>query len=244
MTHLTEEDFILHYYAETQDPGPVEKHLDACAECRATYGSLKRILNLMDGVPVPERAAGYEAEVWRRLRASGIKTRIWRKPFVRWPAVALAAASLLVAAVLIRRPAPQPVVNKAQTQTRLAAVAYQKQILDFAVGDYLDRSEIVLTELANASPAHTLDISVDQELASDLLAECRLYHQTAVRADDASVAGVLDALERVLLEITHSPSRLAPSQVKELQQRLRSQGVLFRIRDLSSNVRSEAEPKL
>lgn len=244
MSHLTEEDFILHYYGETEDSGPVEQHLAACTECRAAYGSLERLLNVMDGVPAPERAAGYEAEVWRRLRAAGLRTPIWRRPLVRWPAVALAAASVLVAVVLIRRPAPQPVVSRAQTQQHLATVAFQRQILDLAVGDYLDRSEIVLTELANASTAHTLDISVDQELAIDLLAECRLYHQTAVRAGDAAVAGVLDELERLLLEIAHAPSRLAPSQVEELQQRLRSERVLFRIRDLRSAVRNQAEHKL
>ncbi len=58
------------------------------------------------------------------------------------------------------------------------------------------------------------------------------------------MAGVLDELERVLVEISHAPSRLAPAQVEELQQRLRSEGVLFRIRDLDSRVRSQAESKL
>ncbi len=232
MTHLTEEELILHYYSEA-DGGPVERHLDACPECRAAYGSLERVLNVMDALPVPERGEGYETAVWRRLRGAGLRPALWRRPLVRWPAAALVLASALVGVVLIHRPAPPP----------LQSAGVQKRILDFAVGDYLDRSQIVLAELANASPAGTLDISVDQELAGDLLAECRLYHQTALRTGDNAVAGVLDELERVLVEISHAPSRLAPAQVEELQQRLRSQGVLFRIRNLGSTVRTQAEHK-
>ena len=120
----------------------------------------------------------------------------------------------------------------------------QRQILNVAVGDYLERSGIVLTELANASSGGMLDISDEQERAADLLAESRLYHQTALRTKDSAVAGVLDELERVLLEIAHAPSRLDPPQVEYLRQRLRSEGVLLRIRVLSSTVRGEDAHKL
>jgi hypothetical protein len=215
MTHLTEEDLILYYYAETDDPAQVDQHLDTCPECRTAYGSLERVLNMMDGLPVPQRAVGYEAEVWRRLRSAGLR----RRPLVRWPAVALAIASVVAAIIVVRRPATHP-------------VALQQQILDLAVSDYLDRSGIVLTELANAGSGGTLDIASQQERAADLLAECRLYHQTALRSRDEVVAGGLDELERVLLEITHAPSRLDAAQVDQLRERLRSEGVLFRIRAL------------
>jgi hypothetical protein len=240
MMHLTEEDLILHYYGETEDAAPIERHLDTCPECRAAYGSLERVLNVMDGLPVPERAAGYEAEVWRRLRSAGPKPALWRRPLVRWPVVALALASLLAVLVVVRRPATRPVLSRDAQQP----VTSQDRILDLAVSDYLDRSGIVLTELANAGSGDTLDITGEQERAADLLAECRLYHQTALRAQDEVVAGGLDELERVLVEITHAPSRLDAAQIGQLRERLRSEGLLFRIRVLSSNVRSQGEHKL
>ena len=86
------------------------------------------------------------------------------------------------------------------------------------MGDYLDRSQMVLIELANASPGAGLDISSEQERAANLLIENRLYRQTALQTGDAVVAGVLEELERVLLEISHAPSRLEPGQVDDLRQ--------------------------
>ena len=116
----------------------------------------------------------------------------------------------------------------------------QEQILRLAVGDYLDRSGVVLTELANTGEGRTVDISAEQQRAAGLLAECRLYRQTAMRNEDHIVAGVLDELELVLVEIAHAPSRLQPAQADEMRDRLRSEGVLFRIRVLSSTVRNQS----
>jgi hypothetical protein len=89
-----------------------------------------------------------------------------------------------------------------------------------------------------------LDISSEQERAANLLIENRLYRQTALQTGDAVVAGVLEELERVLLEISHAPSRLEPGQVDDLRRRLRTEGILFRIRVLGSTVRNPDEHKL
>lgn len=235
MTHLTDEDLILHYYGETAKPAAAEEHLDACPDCRAAFSALQRVLNAMDALPVPERAVDYEAAVWRRLVGAGIRPPFWRRRFIRWPVAGLALASALVAVLLVERPPAQPPVRAA----RIAPVS-QERILRLTIGDYLDRSGVVLTELANAGDGGSVDISAEQERASSLLAECRLYRQTALRTEDQMVAGVLDELERVLVEIAHAPSRLDPAQAGELRERLRSEGVLFRMRVLSSTVRNQS----
>ena len=59
-----------------------------------------------------------------------------------------------------------------------------------------------------------LDISAEKERAADLVSESRLYRQTAAHTGDTAVAGVLDDIDRVLLEIAHGPSRLAPEDSK------------------------------
>jgi hypothetical protein len=87
-----------------------------------------------------------------------------------------------------------------------------------------------------------LDISFEQERATNLLGENRLYRQSAAGAGDAMVAGVLDELERVLLEIEHAPSKISPAELDELRLRLRAEGILFKLRVLGSNVRSQEEP--
>jgi len=67
MNHLTEEQLILHYYGEEGDAStPVEallteQHLEGCGECRALYGSLVRVLNVVDSLPVPDRSEDYGA---------------------------------------------------------------------------------------------------------------------------------------------------------------------------------------
>jgi hypothetical protein len=56
------------------------------------------------------------------------------------------------------------------------------------------------------------------------------------------VETVLDQLERVLVDITHEPSRLSPEELEKLRERLKTEGILFKIRVLGSNVRREEEP--
>jgi hypothetical protein len=143
-----------------------------------------------------------------------------------------------VAAFLAGRFYPHP-----RQAAQLAAADPQagERILLVAVGDYLERSQMVLIELANARSPGSLDISAEQERAVDLVSENRLYRQTAGHTGDAAVASVLDELERVLLDITHAPSRLSPGELDKLRQRLEAEGILFKIRVLGSNVRNQEE---
>jgi hypothetical protein len=253
MNHLNDQDLILHYYGETEDPASVERHLDTCSSCRAAYGALERVLNIVDALPVPERSAGYERTVWQRVqphvdrRPQGFSLARWQRRWaaVLWPAAALVCASLVAVAFLAGRFSTVSHAPQIRPSVPLAAdVQLRDRILRSAVGDYLDRTGIVLVELVNANPEDTRDISAEQERATDLLTESRLYQQTALGAGDHLVAGVLDEVERVLLEIAHAPSRLEPAQLDDLQLRLRSDGILFRIRVLGSTVRSQDAQKL
>jgi hypothetical protein len=246
MIHVTEEELILHYYGETEDPATVEQHLNGCDACRTAFGSLQRILNVMEALPVPERSADYGAQVWERMSAH-LPVRRRLRLFVipwRWAAACAAMATLLIGAFLAGRFYPWPPRQAAPIAANPQTPQTQESILKMAVGDYLDRSQMVLIELANASPAATSDISAAQERAANLVGENRLYRQTAAATGDALVASVLDELERVLLEIAHSPSQLSTEQLNELQRRLRSDGILFRIRVLGSTVRGQEEHKL
>ena len=56
------------------------------------------------------------------------------------------------------------------------------------------------------------------------------------------MVGVLDELERVLLDITHAPARISPEELEKLRQRLESEGILFKVRVVGSNVRQQTEP--
>ena len=241
MNHPSEEELVLYYYGEAADTLPVDMHLKDCEACRVVYGSLQRVLNVVDGLPVPERSGDYGTQVWQRiapylpLRRRRFLTAPWR-----WAAAGAAFATLIIAAFLLGRfypqpPAPSPVASDGDAQQRL---------LTLAVADYLERSEIVLTELANASPKGTWNISPEQDRVENLLTENRLYRQTAAHMGDAAVAGVLDELERVLLEIVHAPSELSAMQAQELSRQLHDDGILFKMRVLDTTVRQRQENKL
>jgi hypothetical protein len=101
---------------------------------------------------------------------------------------------------------------------------------------------MMLIELANTNAKGTVDISAEQERAGDLVSETRLYRQTAARTGDTNIDNVLEELERVLVDITHEPSKISPQGLESLRQRLESQGILFKIRVLGSNVRNQDVP--
>jgi hypothetical protein len=239
MNHLSEEQLILHYYGEEGETLAVELHLEQCSECRGLYASVQRVLNVMDGFAIPDRPADYGAQVWQRIAP---RLPPARQPWWFWPAqwrfaaAAAVCAGLMVAAFVAGR----TYTNLRPAQTLATADSQSgERVLRAAVGDYLDRSQMVLTELANANPTHSLDISNEQERAGDLITETRLYRQTAERSGDTRIVAVLDELERVLVDIAHAPAQLTPLQLEELRQRLDSDGLLFKIRVLGSNVRSQ-----
>jgi hypothetical protein len=247
MTHLNEEQLVLHYYGEEADAPDAfdalaaEQHLETCAECRALFGSLQRVLNVVDSFPIPERGPDYGGEVWqrieRRIPARRRRGFAWPAPW-RWATAGVMLASLIVVAFLAGRFYPQ---SRQPAQTAKLDPQAKERILLVAVGDYLERSQMVLFELVNADPKHPLDISAEQERAADLVSESRLYRQTAAHTGDTAIAGVLDDLDRVLLEIAHAPSRMTPGDLENLRQRLEAEGILFKIRVLGSNVRNQED---
>ncbi len=241
MNHLSEEQLILHYYGEEGDALTVEQHLDECSDCRAFYGSLQRVLNVVNSLPVPERSAEYGAQVWRRLEHQIRPSRQWgfSMPLWRWAAVGTAFAGLMVTAFVAghfyHQPKPLPI---AATDKKSG-----EKILLVAVADYLERSQTVLIELTNANPKEPVDISDAQAVAGDLVSESKLYKQTAAHTGDTAVAGVLDDLDRVLSDIAHAPSQLSPEQLAQMRQKLQADGILMKIRVLDPKLGNHEGPE-
>ena len=248
MNHLSEEQLILHYYGEEGDSETradslaAEQHLDGCLECRAIYSSLQRVLNVVDSLPVPEPGPEYGAQVWARIEQRLPRRRRLALPVFawRWAVAGAAFAGLIVAAFLAGRSYQQR--TKPGEMAKAADPKAGERVLLVAVGDYLERSQMVLVELSNARSKKPLDISAEQERAGDLVSENRLYRQTAQRTGNTAVASVLDDLDRVLLDIANGPSKISPAELEKLHRRLEAEGILFKIRVLGSDVRRQDEP--
>jgi hypothetical protein len=244
MNHLSEEQLILHYYGEEGDALAAERHLDQCEECRSFYASLQRVLNIVDTLPVPARGPEYGAAVWQHIAPRvPVRRGWWALPLPapwRWAGAAAAMAALLVVAFLAGR--SYPPARRHTTMASTADPQVGERVLLVAVGDYLERTQTVLIELANASSNGPLDISSEQERAADLVSENRLFRQSAAHTGDTAVAGVLEELERVLMDISHEPSHLSPQDIERLRARLESEGILFKIRVLGTNVKNGNNP--
>jgi hypothetical protein len=223
MNHLSDEELTQAYYGEEEPES--RRHLDDCADCQTAFQHLKTLLDELLPESVPERGAAYGAEVWNRLLPR-LPLEKPRRVWLRWWTAVPALAGLLAVAFLAGR--------FTQPKTGISPQARQRVLL-ITLGNHLDRSEILLAELVNAAPGAT-DFGDERSSARDLLDENRLLRQTAARSGDASHAAVLDELERALLDIANSPSEISASELESLQKRIENEGLLFKVRIISSNI--------
>ncbi len=235
MKHLNEDELVLHYYGERANGG-VQQHLEACGACRANLESLTRLLDAMTALAVPEPSIDYGRRVWQRISPQLEKSQAhwwagigwWFEP--RLIAAAFAMTALLVGAFLAGR------VSERKQMAGLSAPV-RERIMLVAVGEHLEQSQMILIELLNNETKGPVDISGEQQRAEELIGENRLYRQAALKSGDRAVSSVLDELERVLLDIAHSPSKLDSAEFEQIRQRIEAEGILFKIRVVGSNLR-------
>jgi hypothetical protein len=233
MSHLDEEQVVSLAFG---DGAPADAaHAVGCAECAAAVERLRAMLASVDPGAIPERGDDYGDVVWERLQGRLEAERRWqrhatvRSRAVTWGAL---AASLLVAFLAGRHfPHPPPPVAQAIPE------AARERILLLAVGDHLERSQVLLVELSNAGPTGPLDMPAAQQSAEALVSANRLYRASALQSGDAGVASVLDELERVLVEVAHQPEGASTRAIERIRKRIEDRGLLFKVRVIESQVR-------
>ena len=249
MQHLTEQELVMHHYHDDESPAAIAQHLQSCDACRAEYNSIRRVLALVDELPVPERGEGYGEQVWNRLRwrlgRESRRRRTWQ--------TALAAAAVLAVAFFAgqlwnaKNAAQRPSAVLSPTGQQRAAVAHegaQDRVLLVVVTDHLDSSERMLLQVANADASRGLDLSNEHDRAEELVASNRIYRQTATQRGDERLAMVLSDLEPVLIEIAHADGKLSPNEAAALQKRIDSKGLLFKVRVISAQTSGQETPAI
>src|SRR6266568_8739143 len=239
MRHVTEEELIAYREGLASQRGVISQHLAACEQCRAELQRIEAVLAALDTLPVPDPGADYGRRVWREIaprlaEKPGRWWQVWMEPRRLTAAgviVALIVAAFVAGRITKRGKTSDNIPNKEQVRERVLVVA---------VGEHLGHSERMLVELSNAAPndpkQKEVNISAEQRRAEDLLQENRLYRQTALQEGDAGLASVLDELERVLLDVAHSPEEVTPAQLEKIRQKIEARGILFKVRVVSNEL--------
>jgi hypothetical protein len=251
VTHYSEDDLTLYYYGEGRRRHDIERHLETCAGCASTYREIAGTLAMIAAPEVPARGDQYGLEIWQRIRfqlperETGF-SRFWGFSGLGFSMPVLAAAALLLIAAFVGGRAWQrslaPVATTAVNGGGSATPENRtNRILLTTVADHLDRSERVLTDIMNAPRG---DISTEQRWADDLLDASRLYRQDALDAGERSVAAILDDLERSLIEIVNSPSKISAADLEQIRRRIDAASLLFKVRAMSDELhRREDTPE-
>lgn len=243
MLHVSSDELVLFRYEEAADADRIRTHLATCADCRRELDLLTRVLAQVDHDEAPIPEPSYGLTVWNAIEprldgdaghvgpASARRPGSWQA-WLRWlaPQAALASAvAALVAVAALPGPTARP------------DVVAQDAVLVGAVEDHLERTGLMLAELNNAETA--ADVPGVPAEAEDLAAANRLYRQTAVRTGDQRIGRMLDDLERVLLEVAHSPSDSGDAELETLRGRLDTRGVAFKVRAAGAGLRAAHGPQ-
>jgi hypothetical protein len=241
--HLNEDDLVLHYYGEmpAAEEGRAAAHLASCGQCQQRYTTLQRVMAFVDSAPAVEAAPGFEAVAWARLEPTLAASRrdSWISWFVFSPARLAFAAGviLLIGAAFMAGRMTRATAPGGAGATQSAAQV-RERILLVDLGDHLDRSQMVLVELASAGGSSgNVDISTERARAEQLVAVNRLYRQTALSTGDTNMASLLDDLERVLVDVAASPATVSQEDLDAVRRRIDSKELVFKVRVVSSQVR-------
>jgi hypothetical protein len=254
MKHPKEEELIAYHDGEAAGRDTIAKHLGDCPECREELARIDAVVAALNTIPVPEPGDDYGQRVWQQISPRLPERRghwwdfLFREPSStpwfapRRLAAAGAIVALVLAAFIVGRLTKPPDIT---SPVAIDATKVRERILVMAVGEHLGRSEMVLVELANSGPQNAgqkqVNISGEQRRAEDLLEENRLYRQTALEQGDTALAGVLDELERVLLDVAHSPQQVTPAQLENIRQRIEARGILFKVRVVGKELQQRGE---
>lgn len=248
MRHLAEDELVLYHYHDGDDIETAKRHLASCAECRSRLAAIEEVLNLVVASSLPERGPGYGSEVWNRIRAELPELTTRQQSWVivpRWTWAGVVAVLLLVAFLVGRygfqKGSSKSAATNSSFTTASSAPEVRERILMLAVGDHLDRSQMLLVELTHASGSKEIDISSEQQRAIELADANRLYRTSAQQVGDATILTLLDQLERLLMDVGHQPNRITAGELKRIQDSIQSQGILFRVRVVRTNLHKDAQ---
>ena len=249
--HLADEDFVLDYYDEfdAADRIRVRTHLAWCADCQHADRDVRATLRLVDVTPAPEPSEDFEREMWSRIEphvrvasarmqwTDRLRGWVAAQP-VAWPRLAwgggVAAAVML--SFFVGR-SGWTAVGSSPAPSPSAVHVARERVLDAEVEDHLERSQRVLTEVANFDASTPVVLTSDRDRAADLVAAGRVYRRTADALGETATSGLLEDLERVLLDVANGSTQPTAAEIEALRNRIDQQDLVFRLRVVGAELR-------
>jgi hypothetical protein len=245
MKHITDEDLILLFYGEHDDPGLAATVAESTG-LSARFDALSAEIRLADNFVPPLRGDDYGAEVWQRISpelndSRGTATdrlKTWWTSLSQ-PRFSLAGAlSIALVAVLAfmlgRNGGQSPVIDSLSpldNPTITLAGLDAQRLLKNSVSGHLEQVNLVLTQFANSSESSATEV----QFATDMLVANRLYRQAAANQGKQQLAAFLAGLEPLLIEMAYEAQSGSKATRERMQQEVRN-GLLFRIRVMNKQL--------
>jgi len=244
MNNITNDDLVLLYYGEHDDP-ELAKAVASSPELSARFDALGAELAAMDHFAPPARDENYGAATWMKISPQLAVTR--EKPAglfgslqatlarPRFSFAGMAAVAVIaVAAFMLGRQGSQPASEPAVMNGAAQAAAMEldtQRLLTSSVSGHLEQLNIVLTEFVNMDESSAFNA----ERVTDMLVANRLYRQSAAARGDQKLAAFLGALEPLLIELAYEAYRDSPETRNRMQQEVRD-SLLFRVRAVNQKL--------
>ena len=244
MKTIKNEDLVLLYYGEHDDPG-LAARVAASPELSARFDALTAELGALDHYAPPALDEGYGAETWLKISPQLAVSQGKPAGFMDSLRAALATprfsfagvtavAVVAVLAFLLGRQGMQPGELPAPGTDLPQTAALELdpgRLLTSSVSGHLEQLNIVLTEFVNSDES----AAWEAERATDMLVANRLYRQSAAARGDQKLAAFLASLEPLLIEMAYEAHRKSPETRGRMQQEVRD-GLLFRVRAVSQHL--------
>ncbi len=254
---ISDDDLILFYYRDGLPASrlfEIEAALETVPALRARYRVLQQLLDTVDKEELSEAEASYEDRIWQRLqhRLGGARfgaTGFSRSPGAsrrRWQWASAAAVAAIAAGLILQRlPQTDPPAAVAQqaepaplvTMTASMRPGARARMVDESIASHLRRTEAMLLEVVNGGAVDL--ISGEGGQAQLLLDDNRLFAAVASRSGNRALAGFLQTLDPVLIELANqAPGSGIQLQQEDVRELVRNADLLFQVRAVEAGLRA------
>ncbi len=245
MNKITDEDLVLLFYGEHDDPDLAAK-VARSEELSARFDALCAELKLADAYHPPHRGSDYGADVWQKIspRLEGERKQATGR-FGSWLAAlgqprfslagALSIALVAVLAFMFGRNGVQDGFEELTVPLNIPVVAMadidSDRLLTHSVSSHLEQVNLVLTQFANSTSSR----SNEATYATDMLVSNRLYRQAATTQGNHKLAAFLAELEPLLIELAYEAQSGSQATRERMQKEVRD-SLLFRVRVMNNQL--------